>query len=203
MPPVIVTAPVVESVVKAPVLAVVAPTVPLMFIEAVPVKFVTTPEDGVPKAGVTSVGDVDITTLPVPVIALLTRFLLALVNTAWLAVRLDSVVTPVTPSVVDAVIALAASVVLATVNVPVAAPILTVVAAPPRFSVVDTVLKALWVAVPTNAPEVVIAPTPSVPTPDMLPVVSAMMTTEFWMVLPSVPSKRATALSVEEAGPST
>ena len=53
---------------NAPVLAVVAPTVPLMLIDAVPVKLVTTPDDGVPNAGVTSVGDVDNTTLPVPVV---------------------------------------------------------------------------------------------------------------------------------------
>jgi len=33
-----------------PVLAVVAPTVPLILIEAVPVKFVTVPLDGVPNA---------------------------------------------------------------------------------------------------------------------------------------------------------
>ena len=39
-----------EMVVNAPVLAVVAPTVPLMLIDAVPVRFVTVPEDGVPKA---------------------------------------------------------------------------------------------------------------------------------------------------------
>tara|TARA_R110002126_G_scaffold129164_1_gene271891 strand:+ start:1578 stop:2192 length:615 start_codon:yes stop_codon:yes gene_type:complete len=37
-------------VVNAPVLGVVAPTVPLMLIDAVPVKFVTVPLDGVPKA---------------------------------------------------------------------------------------------------------------------------------------------------------
>ena len=36
--------------VNAPVLAVVAPTVPLILIDAVPVKLVTVPEDGVPKA---------------------------------------------------------------------------------------------------------------------------------------------------------
>ena len=39
-----------ESVVNAPVLAVVAPTVPLILIEAVPVRFVTVPLDGVPNA---------------------------------------------------------------------------------------------------------------------------------------------------------
>ena len=55
------------SVVKAPVFAVVAPTVPLMLMEAVPVKLVTTPDDGVPKAGVTSVGEVANTAEPEPV----------------------------------------------------------------------------------------------------------------------------------------
>jgi hypothetical protein len=45
-----VTAPVAVSVVNAPVEAVVAPTVPLMFIEAVPVRLVTVPELGVPNA---------------------------------------------------------------------------------------------------------------------------------------------------------
>lgn len=39
-----------ESVVNAPVLGVVAPTVPFMFIEAVPVRLVTVPDDGVPRA---------------------------------------------------------------------------------------------------------------------------------------------------------
>ena len=38
------------SVVNAPVDGVVAPTVPLMLIEAVPVRFVTVPLDGVPRA---------------------------------------------------------------------------------------------------------------------------------------------------------
>jgi hypothetical protein len=42
--------PVAETVVNAPVEAVVAPTVPLILIDAVPVRFVTVPELGVPKA---------------------------------------------------------------------------------------------------------------------------------------------------------
>ena len=46
---------------------VVAPTVPLMLIEAVPVKLVTTPLAGVPRAGVTSVGEVANTREPEPV----------------------------------------------------------------------------------------------------------------------------------------
>jgi len=53
--------------VKSPVLGVVAPTVPLMLMEAVPVRFVTTPDAGVPKAGVTKVGEVANTKAPVPV----------------------------------------------------------------------------------------------------------------------------------------
>lgn len=48
--PVPLTVEVALSVVKAPVLAVVAPTVPLMLIEAVPVRFVTVPLVGVPNA---------------------------------------------------------------------------------------------------------------------------------------------------------
>lgn len=47
-----------------------------------PVALVRVTEEGVPSAGVTSVGLVDITTLPVPVMALLTRPLEASVNTA-------------------------------------------------------------------------------------------------------------------------
>jgi hypothetical protein len=46
---------------------VVAPTVPLILIEAVPVKFVTIPLLGVPKAGVTKTGLVANTLAPVPV----------------------------------------------------------------------------------------------------------------------------------------
>ena len=42
--------PVADNVVNAPVLAVVAPTVPLMLMLAVPVRFVTVPLDGVPRA---------------------------------------------------------------------------------------------------------------------------------------------------------
>ena len=69
--PVPLTVELADNVVKAPVFAVVAPTVPLMLIEAVPVRFVTVPDAGVPKIGVTNVGDVDNTMLPVPVTALL------------------------------------------------------------------------------------------------------------------------------------
>ena len=54
-------------VVNAPVVGVEAPTVPLMLILAVPVKFVTVPDDGVPSAGVINVGEVARTESPVPV----------------------------------------------------------------------------------------------------------------------------------------
>ena len=56
-----------DSVVKAPVFAVVAPTVPFILMLAVPVRFVTTPEAGVPRAGVTRVGLVAKTKAPEPV----------------------------------------------------------------------------------------------------------------------------------------
>ena len=48
--PVPLTVELAERVVNAPVLAVVAPTVPLILIEAVPVRLVTVPLEGVPKA---------------------------------------------------------------------------------------------------------------------------------------------------------
>ena len=44
------------KVVNAPVLGVVAPTVPLMLIDAVPVRFVTVPELGVPSAPLNTTG---------------------------------------------------------------------------------------------------------------------------------------------------
>ena len=53
--------------VKFPVVAVVAPTVPLILIDAVPVKFVTVPLAGVPSAGDTNVGEFANTNAPVPV----------------------------------------------------------------------------------------------------------------------------------------
>lgn len=55
------------TVVNAPVVAVVAPTVPLMLMLAVPVRLVTVPLLGVPRAGVTSVGLVANTSAPEPV----------------------------------------------------------------------------------------------------------------------------------------
>ena len=51
-----VTLPLAVSVVKAPVVGVVAPTVPLMLMEAVPVRFVTVPEEGVPRAPLNTTG---------------------------------------------------------------------------------------------------------------------------------------------------
>ena len=70
-----------------------------------PVRLVAIPLEGVPSAGVVSEGLMDMTTLPVPVIVLLTRPLEASVNTGSEAVRLDTigcavkVATPVTPRV--------------------------------------------------------------------------------------------------------
>ena len=90
-------------VVNAPVLAVVAPTVPLMLkLVAVPVMFVPTSALGVPSAGVTSVGLVARTLLPVPVLVTLTTFLLASSAKAVEAVRPDKVVVPLALSVVNA-----------------------------------------------------------------------------------------------------
>jgi len=59
--------------VKEPVLGVVAPTVPLMLIEAVPVRLVTTPEAGVPSAGVVKTGLVRVLFVSVSVVARPTR----------------------------------------------------------------------------------------------------------------------------------
>jgi hypothetical protein len=67
VPPEKVPVPEKDKSVNAPVLGVVAPTVPWMLMEAVPVRLVTTPEAGVPKAGVTSVGLLANTKAPVPV----------------------------------------------------------------------------------------------------------------------------------------
>jgi len=96
-----VATPVAPKVVNAPVDAVVAPTVPLMLIEAVPVKFVTTPLEGVPRAGVTKVGLVANTLLPEPVLVTETTFLLASSARAVEAVRPDKVVVPVTVTLVN------------------------------------------------------------------------------------------------------
>jgi hypothetical protein len=82
------------TLVTAPVRFALVVTLPAVKPAAVPVMFVPTRADGVPKAGVTSVGEVDITTLPVPVMALDTKFFEASVNTACEAVRADRVVVP-------------------------------------------------------------------------------------------------------------
>ena len=70
------------TLVTAPVRFALVVTLPAVKPAAVPVMFVPTRADGVPSAGVTSVGEVDITTLPVPVMALDTKFFEASVNTA-------------------------------------------------------------------------------------------------------------------------
>jgi len=56
-----------------------------------------------------------------------------------------------------------------------------------QFTAADSVLLNAPV-VPEIAPVLVIAPQPRVPTPAMLPVVSAMVTTESWISLPVVRS---------------
>jgi hypothetical protein len=66
-----------------------------------PVAFVKVPEDGVPSAGVTSVGEVARTLLPVPVLVTLTTFLLASNAKAVEAVRPDRVVAPLTVRLVN------------------------------------------------------------------------------------------------------
>ena len=82
------------KVVNAPVFAVVAPTVPLILMLAVPVRLVTTPEDGVPRAGVTKVGEVARTLLPVPVLVTLTTSLLASSAKAVEAVNPERLTVP-------------------------------------------------------------------------------------------------------------
>jgi len=61
------------SVVNAPVVAVVAPTVPLMLILAVPVRLVTVPLAGVPNTGAVIVGEVKVLFVSVSVVALPTK----------------------------------------------------------------------------------------------------------------------------------
>jgi len=61
-----VTSPVALSVVNAPAAGVVAPTVPLILIDAVPVRLVTVPLDGVPNTGVTITIEVLVQALMLP-----------------------------------------------------------------------------------------------------------------------------------------
>jgi len=95
-----------DSAVNAPVEAVVAPIVPLMFIEAVPVRFVTTPLLGVPRAGVTSVGDVAKTSAPVPVSSVSAVASCAEVKDPRLAALPTEVTAPVRLALVVTVVAL-------------------------------------------------------------------------------------------------
>lgn len=100
MPALWVTAPEVARVVNEPVLAVVAPTVPLMLkLAAVPVMFVPTSAEGVPRAGVTRVGEVARTLSPVPVFVTLTTFLLAFSAKAVEAVKADRLAVPPTTKI--------------------------------------------------------------------------------------------------------
>jgi len=95
-----------DSVVNEPAAAVVAPTVPLMFIEAVPVRFVTTPLLGVPKAGVTKTGLVANTAAPVPVSLVSAAASCAEVNDPRLAALPVEVTAPVRFALVVTVAAL-------------------------------------------------------------------------------------------------
>jgi len=83
---------------------VVAPTVPLMLIEAVPVRLVTTPDAGVPRAGVTNVGEVAKTSEPVPVSFVMAAARLALDGVAKNAATF--VPRPLTPVVMGRPVAL-------------------------------------------------------------------------------------------------
>jgi hypothetical protein len=67
-----------------------------------PVALVSVAEEGVPKAGVTKVGEVARTLLPVPVLVTLTAFLLASKAKAVEAIRPDKVVVPEAASDVNA-----------------------------------------------------------------------------------------------------
>ena len=83
----------------------VSPVVVIDGVPTAPASKVTDVADAAPKTGVTSVGDVASTLLPVPVFVTLTRPLDASVATALEAVRLEKigcalkVVMPVTPRV--------------------------------------------------------------------------------------------------------
>jgi hypothetical protein len=76
----------------APVKLALVVTLPAVKPAAVPVMFVPTKVDGVPRFGVTKVGEVAKTLSPVPVLATLTTCLLALSAKAVEAVRPDSVI---------------------------------------------------------------------------------------------------------------
>jgi len=106
---------------SAPPLTTNAPAVPTLIPSAVatpvpsperpveigrPVALVSVTLVGVPKTGVTSVGLVDITTLPVPVMALLTRFLEPSVKIACDAVKAE-LFSPPTDSLVPSNVRLA------------------------------------------------------------------------------------------------
>lgn len=65
--------PLAPKVVKLPAAGVVAPTVPLMLMEAVPVRLVTVPLAGVPKTGAVIVGEVKVLFVSVSVVALPTK----------------------------------------------------------------------------------------------------------------------------------
>jgi len=91
--------------VTAPVKFAFVVTLPAVRPEAVPVMFVPTKAEGVPSAGVTRVGEVASTLLPVPVLVTDTTFLLASSAKAVEAVKPDSVAVLDADRVVNAPVA--------------------------------------------------------------------------------------------------
>jgi hypothetical protein len=87
--------------VTAPVRLAFVVTLPAVKPAAVPVMLVPIRAEGVPRSGVTNVGEVARTLLPVPVLVTLTTFLLASSAKAVEAVRLDRVVVPLTVTLVN------------------------------------------------------------------------------------------------------
>jgi hypothetical protein len=75
-----------------------------MLMEAVPVRFVTTPDDGVPKAGVTSVGEVANTRAPEPVSSVTAAARLAEVDVAKKVATPEA--KPLTPVLIGKPVAL-------------------------------------------------------------------------------------------------
>ena len=132
--------------VTAPVKLALVVTLPAVSPDAVPVIFVPTRADGVPSAGVTSVGLVARTLLPVPVLVTLEIFLLASNDNAVDAVKFDNVVVPVIITVpMFAVVTLA--VVIATF-VSVTLPLLTVTLASVMLLSVVTVFPSCTAVLP-------------------------------------------------------
>jgi hypothetical protein len=148
-------------------------TFPAVSPAAVPVRFVATPDAGVPRTGVTRVGEVERTTEPDPVVPF-ERSLAA----NWATVKAPPLVVCLTtcdvPPVAEKSVVPAGRV---SVFVPATGGGRTV-----KAPEVEPLRAMLWA-------------------PAIAPVVSATVTGEFWTSSPVVPSKRTIALSVELPGP--